>query len=186
MIYTITVEGTHRRTVRRGWSPTWSPGGRHIAFLRVQHRGALPGRDRTRIGIMRPNGTRLRFLTPGHNDSAPAFSPDGRSVAYVRNYAGVQGEQWRIIDADGSGARLVRTLNGASNIRYCAPQWSPDGQRLATIRTVDDPTDNDPSTAQFTTVDPSGTDERVAFTFPMGNVPRYSMCDFSWRPRPQP
>lgn len=185
MIYTIGIDGRHRRALRRGWYPTWSAHGGHIAFMRRIHRDVRPGHDTAAIGIMRPDGTRLRILTDGVNDWNPAFSPDGRRVAYVRNFGGLGSAQWRIADVDGSHDTLVRSFDLDSGVQYCEPRWTPDGRRLAAIRTIDGPTDNDPSIAQFTTITPSGTDERIAFTFPLRSVARYSMCFFSWRPVPR-
>jgi Tol biopolymer transport system component len=60
--------------------------------------------------------------------TAIAWSPDGRSLAFVR--AGkVQGSDVYTIRADGSDVRLV--LKNAHD-----PDWSPDGKRLLIVRDV--------------------------------------------------
>jgi Tol biopolymer transport system component len=182
MIYTIRVNGRRRRALHRGFDPSWSGDGRHIVFTSVRSFGSYQSEDRAQISIMRSNGTRVRALTGGLHDDNPAFSPDGRRVAFVRNSAALQGEEWRIIDVDGHNDTLVRSLDGTSHVRYCPPRWTPDGRALAAIRTTDGPTDNDPSTADFVMIEPSGTNERVLFRFPLMYVARYSMCHFSWRP----
>lgn len=51
--------------------------------------------------------------------SAPAWSPDGKQIAWVQDGAGVE-----VGNADGSGRRLVAKDGGA-------PSWAPDGSRLA-------------------------------------------------------
>ncbi len=185
MIYTIRVDGTHRRALRRGWSPTWAPHGGHIAFTRESHPGIEPGTDRFRIGVMRSDGSDFRLLHPDLNDAAPAFSPDGRRIAYVRNFASLQ-EAWGIVDVDGSNDTVVRSFAWVdySTPTYCPPQWSADGQRLASVRTLRGPTGNDPEIGQFITTDLAGGDERVVFTFPR-LIPNPSRCDFSWRPLPR-
>ena len=111
---------------------------------------------------MRSDGCDLRLLHPEVDDAAPAFSPDGRRIAYVRNFGSSQ-EQWAIVDVDGSDDTVVRSFDFAySSPRYRPPKWSADGQRLASVRTVLGPTDSDPENGQFITTDLAGTDERVA------------------------
>ena len=63
----------------------------------------------------------LRRLTySGGYDGAPAWSPDGQRIAFVR------GDGIHVMNADGSGA--VRLTTG----RYDhEPAWSPDGRRIA-------------------------------------------------------
>jgi TolB protein len=95
----------------------------------VSSRGGSPG-----IYVVNDDGTRLRPLivrgSTGKGD--PAFSPDGRHIAYTRSF---RGADLLIARADGSAPRnLVRT--GGENIQ---PTWSPDGKRIAFVRgTVSD------------------------------------------------
>ena len=56
----------------------------------------------------------IKRLTPG---AWPSWSPDGRSIAFVRDSA------VHVIDADGSNE--IRLTRGGS------PAWSPDGRRIA-------------------------------------------------------
>lgn len=86
---------------------TTAPTGR-IAFVSTRHGGPW-------IYTANADGSNLVPLVAGES---PAWSPDGRSVAFNR------GMELRVINVDGSGERLVAT--GASY-----PTWSPDGTRLA-------------------------------------------------------
>lgn len=59
----------------------------------------------------------------------PDWSPDGRSLAFVRSCAG--SAELYLVDADGTNlVRLTETPG-----REGSPAWSPDGQRLAYVYT---------------------------------------------------
>ncbi|MBS0393757.1 MAG: S9 family peptidase [Proteobacteria bacterium] len=69
--------------------------------------------------------------------SDPQISPDGRHVAYVRQFADVMTDRrytnlW-IVAADGSGQRAL-TTGRRSDVE---PRWSPDGTRIAFVGEVD-------------------------------------------------
>lgn len=95
------------------------------------------------IWTMAPDGSSRRRLTPlarGATDSTgatqPAWSPDGRSIAYVSAPPGVDKEdetrdEIYIMRADGSDRRRLTT----NDLPDWSPAWSPDGNVIASART---------------------------------------------------
>jgi Tol biopolymer transport system component len=72
-----------------------------------------------------PSGKGLKQLTKGaYSAGAPAFSPDGKRIAFARLGAGIFS-----MNVDGSGLRAL-TTNGRDSF----PAWSPDGKQIAFIR----------------------------------------------------
>lgn len=65
-------------------------------------------------------------------DSAPAFSPDGRRIAFVRGILSPLGNAIQVANADGSNEHTLATRKsfnpGAANVA-----WSPDGRQLAAV-----------------------------------------------------
>lgn len=85
--------------------PAWSPRGDWIAF---QWRPSNDFDDDTkwRIGLIRPNGTGLRWITPGrHNDQVPQWSKHGRSIYFFSDEAG--SNQLMIMNSAGRERRFL-------------------------------------------------------------------------------
>lgn len=66
-----------------------------------------------------------RRLTRGPADVAPAWSPDGTSIAFLRAVDGAP-QVWLLPAAGGEAEQLTELPLGAG-----APVWSPDGSRIA-------------------------------------------------------
>jgi TolB protein len=77
---------------------------------------------------MDADGSRPRRISaPGVDEGDPAWSPNGRWIAYVRRVQGSPVREVWLIRPDGSGARRL-TSQGA---KVFTPAWSPDSRRIA-------------------------------------------------------
>jgi Tol biopolymer transport system component len=86
-----------------------------------------PGASTEQLFGIQPSGAGLKQLTTGaHPATAPAFSPDGKRLAFSRGGDGIF-----TIRVDGTDARRLTT--GA---RDSYPTWSPDGREVAFVRPV--------------------------------------------------
>jgi len=74
-------------------------------------------------------------------DSPVSFSPDGHQFAFERGVASRNVVELRIANADGSGDRVVTTIqNGDVGLFQPGPNWSPDGRKIvASFRIVGRP-----------------------------------------------
>jgi TolB protein len=86
----------------------------------------------SQIFTVRPDGSGLRRLTNvgrGHHAVSPAFSPDGRRIAYYSDVSGNY-EIW-VMDADGGHKTRLTHDERFVNLR---PRWSPDGSAIVFSR----------------------------------------------------
>ncbi len=101
-------------------SPLSGSGGGVLAF--TSDRTGRPG-----IFIMNADGTDQRLVTDRADSSDPAFSPDGKRIAFVT--AGPYQGTVTTTAVDGSDPRVVLAENRAMS----EPDWSADGKRLLFI-----------------------------------------------------
>jgi len=115
--------------------PTWVPAavGSSAAPRSILDPRLSPGGHRLVFGAagylwqQRLDGGRAERLFAGSAfERDPAFSPDGRQLAFIRGEYGR--DQVRVFDFD---SRQMRTL--ASGPSYWGLSWSPDGQRLVFV-----------------------------------------------------
>jgi Tol biopolymer transport system component len=141
-------------------------------------------------------GKDAKQLTKGGDDSMPSWSPDGKSVYFIRT-AGGDG-RWPAggilrdyalttpsvmqVNADGSGDP-VRVLSGKVNISghtwhawIREPVVSPDGTTLAMVSDRPDPSQSDVILQLYDLTTKKSTIPKVAETAPLGHQ------DPTWRP----
>jgi Tol biopolymer transport system component len=120
-IWTSNADGGNRRPLTHdgGFDPALSPDGRQIVYrLLLEH-------DDGEIWTMSAAGANPHDLVndPAFSDWGPAWSPDGRRIAFASNRR-VGLVLW-LMDADGGHQLILTTVHG----EY--PTWSPDGTQLA-------------------------------------------------------
>ena len=118
--------------------PAWSPDGKHIVFIHQDDYVNDTGVNQ-QVWLMNADGTGQHALTTGADpkDQLPAWSPDGKRIAYSAGVADSEGI-WAMA-ADGT-ANVQLTGCPAAAPKPCAggddfaPVWSPDGTRIAFLR----------------------------------------------------
>src|SRR3954468_20712177 len=114
--------------------PTVSPDGR-IVVVAVARPELEADEYRSQLWAVPTDASApARPLTAGHRDSAPAFSPDGRWLAYLSAAPGGRPQFWLLPTAGGAPRRLTDHHLGAG-----APVWSPDSRRLAYTARIPEP-----------------------------------------------
>jgi len=126
-------------------SPRWSPDGKEIVFC--SNRSADPDLEPDAIdlyAISAAGGEMRKVETPFGPKELPAFSPDGRWIAYVGHEG--EGDGWKndglwVVPASSQGeARHLTanldlhlssfTINDLGSPAMIPPAWSKDGKRL--------------------------------------------------------
>jgi dipeptidyl aminopeptidase/acylaminoacyl peptidase len=124
--------------------PTVSPDGR-MAVVALARPDLEADEYRSQLWAVPTDGSApARPLTSGHLDSAPAFSPDGRWLAFLSAEPGGRPQVSLLPTAGGEPRRLTGHHLGAG-----APVWSPDSRRLAYVARV-------PEHGRYGTVDGVG------------------------------
>ena len=135
-LYVTRSDGSRLKQLTAGRAfdsqPAWSPNGRWIAFVRGGN-----------LWLMRSDGTGPRALYVAGRANRPSWSPDGRRIAFGLSSLDDRGS---IVVSRRSGGHVryltdgrVEPPEGAPAEEWAednAPDWSPDGTRIAFTRKV--------------------------------------------------
>jgi TolB protein len=104
--------------VTNGAHVVWSPGGRTIAFDQLE-----PGATRSSLYEANPDGSGMRRMTkPGLVAALPAWSPDGRRIAFVGFTSGDGGSIY-VMRSDGTALARITPASDTDT----EPVWRPRG-----------------------------------------------------------
>lgn len=119
---TGTIPVTTEPGIERG--PRVSPDGEQLVYARAEVDG-----DSHLVVRDLEGGTSLQLTRGEGSDYAPAWSPDGRRIAFLR----IESGRCRIfsIPSLGGPEEELAACNGARNSVYHHLSWSPDGRWLA-------------------------------------------------------
>ena len=133
----VRIENVQTHTITElpfgGAGLAWSPDGSKFALSQS------PG-GRSEIFTSRTDGTNLQQLTSfgaaGGDASEPAWSPNGRRIAFVGTTrttdatgATITRHGIWVMNADGSAQEVL--FGGTDDLIYGDPDWSPDGTEIA-------------------------------------------------------
>jgi Tol biopolymer transport system component len=122
-IYVGRADGTKRR-LARGNRPAWAPNGDRLAFL-----GRANGLEYTLLTMSRTGGRKRVHTRPAVSVEGVAWSPDGRTLAFVARHRRGGPLELRTMTPDGRRTRVVAQLRTDRRL-WAGPLWSPDGKRL--------------------------------------------------------
>ncbi len=120
---------TEKDLLKFQWAalPRISPDGKQVAYMLVTVNEKEDRYDTSLWTVATSGGLVPRRLTAGPRDSSPRWSPDGRTLAFLRAASEKDKPQIYLLPLDGGEPRQLTDLpRGAS-----AAMWSPSGKKIA-------------------------------------------------------
>jgi Tol biopolymer transport system component len=136
-LYVVSPDGSGlRRLTTRSSGAAFSPDGKHIAFVSDRDENGIhrTGEDEedfaNELYVMDADGSNPRRLTKTRelDESRPAWSPDGKWVAYAREGPATFVQQVMVTKSDGSCSRVLAGDARHSTeplLSYESPAWRP-------------------------------------------------------------
>jgi TolB protein len=127
-IYVVDYDGANEQRITNSrdlnLNPTWASDARGIAYSAYRRNGA-PDIVLSLIttGVLQ-NLTKGRFRDGAY---LPAFSPDGKQIAFAAVAEGANAQDIFVMNADGSNWRRITTHPDSDT----TPTWSPSGTQIA-------------------------------------------------------
>ncbi|HEY9514244.1 MAG TPA: S9 family peptidase [Gemmatimonadaceae bacterium] len=106
--------------------PRISPDGGQVAYVLVTVNAKHTGYETSIWSVPTDASSPPRQLTSGVHDSAPRWSPDSRTLAFVRSEEKGRPQIYLLGMSGGEARQLTDAPRGAST-----PNWSPDGKTIA-------------------------------------------------------
>jgi TolB protein len=144
-IYSMALDGSdlQRVTDLTDWDtyPVPSPDGTQLLWRRIEPAGGKSesGRNSEVFWMDLRSGERRNLTANQAYDGWPAWSPDGKRIAFASNRANREFEAFDIYVAatDGSDVTRVTFGDGAQGLgSWTKPTFSADGKRILCTRTV--------------------------------------------------
>ena len=130
--------------------PVWSPAGDYMAFITEEASSGVRGPYAWSLYTVRPNGSELRLLFRQNVNirtaprlrskmlSFPAWSPDGRTVAFITFEGGKGTLRIKLVGQDSSLSETISLGQGTNGATFVigaeshvpSLEWSPDGSHL--------------------------------------------------------
>jgi TolB protein len=141
-VFTVRPDGTRLRQVTHGQPAgehglSWSPNGRGLLYTL----GRPDGTDRIVKSLA--DGSGAAVVSPACtgaclSDDDPTYSPDGKKIVFARAFGPVVHENpahVAIFAMNADGSHLTQLTQKRTATEDGQPQWSPDGTKIAFVRT---------------------------------------------------